>query len=77
MCCQSIANGQQVNVVENGGKQPMVMVSVGKTTDNQDRFMIVGYMPINYTELNSGTAKSWMSSTDIATAVPHTNLLSN
>lgn len=77
MACQSIANGQQVNVVENGGGQPQVQVTVGKTADNVDRFIIVAYMPINYNELHSGTTKTWMAATDIATAAPHSNLLSN
>lgn len=77
MACQSINNGQQTNVTENGGQQPQVQVSVGKTADNLDRFIIVAYLPINYPELNSGTAKAWMSAQDIATAAPHSNLLSN
>jgi hypothetical protein len=75
--CQSISNGQQVNVVENGGQQPQVMVTVGKTADNFDRFIIVCYMPCDYPALNSGTQKTWMAAQDVATAAPHSNLLSN
>lgn len=77
MCCQSIANGQQVNVVENGGQQPQVMVTVGKTADNVDRFIIVAYMPVDYNAIHSGTAKTWMAAQDVAAAAPHSNLLSN
>ena len=77
MCCQSIANGQQVNVVENGGKVPMCMVSVGKTADNEDRYIVVLYLPLDYPGLNSGEQKAWMAAKDVATAPPHSNLTSN
>jgi hypothetical protein len=77
MACQSISNGQQVNVLENTGQQPMVQVQVFKTADNVDRFVVSGYLPLDYAELNSPTAKTWMATKDISEAPPHTNLLSN
>lgn len=77
MCLQSIANGQQTNVVSNQASQPTAQVQVGVTADNETRFIVTTYVPYDLAELNSGTAKTWMAAEDIAEAAPNTNLLSN
>lgn len=77
MCLQSINNGQQVNVVENGGQVPQVQVQLAVTADNADRMIVSAYIPYSLADLNSSTQKAWMAAKDIATAAPHTNLLSN
>lgn len=76
-CCQSIANGIEVNVVANASNVPMAQCQVAVTADNIDRFVLTAYIPVNRDALNSSTAKTWMAATDIATAAPHSNLLSN
>lgn len=76
-CLQSIGNGQQVNVIENGGNVPCAQVQVAITADNVDRFILTAYIPLDSGALNSATAKTWMAAKDIATTTPHTNLLSN
>ena len=76
-CCQSIANGQQVNVVPNQTSVPTAQVQVAVTADNEDRFIITAYLPIDLAQLNSGDAKTWMATKDIAASAPHANLLSN
>jgi len=50
---------------------------VAVTADNVDRFVLTAYIPLNRNELNSGTQKTWMAANDIASAAPHSNLLSN
>lgn len=76
-CLQSIANGQEVNVVENAGSVPTAQCQVSVTADNQSRFILTAYIPVNVAELNSATAKTWMAAQDIASSAPHSNLLSN
>ena len=76
-CCQSIANGQQVNVVPNQTSVPTAQVQVAVTADNEDRFIITAYLPMDLAALNSGDAKTWMATKDIAASAPHANLLSN
>ena len=76
-CCQSIANGQEVNVVENAGSVPTAQCQVSVTADNVDRFILTAYIPVDRDALNSATAKTWMAAKDIATSTPHSNLLSN
>lgn len=76
-CCQSIANGLEVNAVAGAESVPAAQVQIAKTADNVDRAVIVVYLPINYSELNSGTQKTWMAAQDLASAAPHSNLLSN
>jgi len=76
-CCQSIANGQQVNVIENGGNVPAAQVQVAITADNVARFIVTAYVPLDQGDLNSATAKTWMAAKDLASTAPHTNLLSN
>jgi hypothetical protein len=76
-CCQSIANGQQVNVIDSAGNVPMAQCQVSVTADNKDRFILTAYVPVDREALNSATAKTWMAAQDIATAAPHSNLLSN
>jgi len=76
-CCQSISNGQQVNVIDSAGNVPLAQCQVSVTADNQDRFILTAYVPVDREALNSATAKTWMAAKDIATAAPHSNLLSN
>lgn len=76
-CCQSIANGEEVNVVANASSVPTAQCQVAVTADNQDRFVLTAYIKLDRDALNSSTAKTWMAATDIASAAPHTNLLSN
>jgi hypothetical protein len=76
-CCQSIANGQEANVVAGAESVPTAQCQVAVTADNLDRFILTAYIPLDRDELNSGTAKTWMAAKDIASAAPHANLLSN
>ena len=76
-CCQSIANGQQVNVIDTAGQVPIAQCQVSVTADNQDRFILTAYVPVDREALNSSSSKTWMAAKDIAEATPHTNLLSN
>lgn len=76
-CCQSIANGQQVNAVEGVGAVPLCQVQVAVTADNQNRFVISAYVPMNLNQLNDPEEKTWMAARDIAATAPHSNLLSN
>jgi hypothetical protein len=55
----------------------MAQCQVSVTADNQDRFILTAYVPVDREALNSATAKTWMAAQDIATAAPHSNLLSN
>jgi len=76
-CLQSIANGQEANVVAGAASVPTAQCQVAVTADNVDRFVLTAYVPLNRNGLNSGTEKTWMAAQDIAAAAPHTNLLSN
>jgi len=76
-CCQSIANGVEVNAIAGQESVPLAQVQIAKTADNLDRAVIVVYLPIDYNALNAPSAKTWMAASDIAAAAPHTNLLSN
>jgi len=76
-CLQSIANGQEVNVVDGAGSVPIAQCQISVTADNVDRFILTAYVPVTSSALNSATAKTWMAANDIAAAAPHTNLLSN
>jgi|TARA_B100002052_G_C15876109_1_gene597069 hypothetical protein len=76
-CCQSIANGKEVNVVAGTTSTPIAQVQVSKTADNVDRMIVTAYLPVDYDEINSGDKKTWMATQDIATSAPNSNLLSN
>lgn len=76
-CLQSIANGQEANVVAGAASVPTAQCQVAVTADNVDRFVLTAYVPLNRDGLNSGTEKTWMAAQDIAAAAPHTNLLTN
>jgi hypothetical protein len=76
-CLQSIANGEEVNVVANASSVPIAQCQVAVTADNLDRWILTAYIPLDRNGLNSSTAKTWMAANDISTATPHTNLLSN
>lgn len=74
---QSIANGEEVNVVTGTSSVPIAQVQVAVTADNTDRFVLTAYVPMDRNALNSGTQKTWMAALDISAAAPHSNLLSN
>jgi hypothetical protein len=76
-CLQSIANGEETNVVQNTPAVPTAQCQIGVTADNADRFILTAYVPCDRDQLNSPTAKTWMAAKDIALAAPHSNLLSN
>lgn len=76
-CCQSLANGKEVNATPGDQSVPLAQVQVAKTADNVDRAIVVLYLEVDYDELNSGTEKTWMAVKDISSAGPHANLLSN
>ena len=76
-CCQSVANGQEVNVIANQNSVPTAQCQVAVTADNTDRFIVTAYVPLDRDELNSGEQKTWMAAKDIAASAPHENLLSN
>ena len=76
-CCQSIANGQQVDVVVNQAAVPTAQVQVAVTADNVDRFIVTSYVELDRDELNNADAKTWMAAMDISNNAPHANLLSN
>lgn len=76
-CLQSIANGEETNVVQNQPAVPTAQCQVGVTADNRDRFILTAYVPCDRNGLNSATQKTWMAAQDIASTAPHTNLLSN
>jgi hypothetical protein len=52
-------------------------IANGQESDNVDRFVLTAYIPLDRDALNSSTAKTWMAANDIASAAPHSNLLSN
>jgi hypothetical protein len=74
---QSISNGGQVNVITGQANTPIAQVQVAVTADNVERFILSAYIPLDFNALNSPTQKTWMAAKDIATAAPHSNLLSN
>lgn len=74
---QSSANGEEVNVVANQNSVPIAQCQIAVTADNVDRFVLSAYIPCDRNALNSATAKTWMAASDISTAAPHSNLLSN
>lgn len=76
-CCQSVANGEEVNIVAGASSAPIAQCQIAVTADNVDRFILTAYVPLDRDELNSGTAKTWMAAKDISAAAPHANLLSN
>ena len=76
-CCQSIANGKEVNVVAGSTSTPIAQVQVSKTADNVDRMIVTAYLPVDYDAINSGDAKTWMATMDISDADPNSNLLTN
>jgi hypothetical protein len=76
-CLQSIANGEDVNAISGVPSVPIAQCQVAVTADNRDRFVLSAYVPCDRNALNSPTAKTWMAASDIATAAPHSNLLSN
>jgi hypothetical protein len=76
-CLQDTTNGLAVNVVQNAGSVPRCQVQLAKIADGTDTAIIQLYIPINFDDLNSSTAKTWMAALDVATAAPNTVYLSN
>ncbi len=76
-CCQSIANGQQTNVISNSASQPTCQVQLGVVADNTNRFIVTAYVPYDLPALNDPDNKTWMAAKDIAQSLPNDNLLSN
>jgi hypothetical protein len=74
---QDISNGGSVNVIQNEGNVPRCQVQLAKIADGTDTAIVSLYIPINFDELNSTTAKTWMAALDIATAAPNSVYLSN
>lgn len=74
---QDISNGGSVNVIQNEGSVPRVQVQLAKVADGTDTAIISAYLPINFDDLNSTTAKTWMAALDIGTAAPNSVYLSN
>lgn len=77
MCCQDIANGEQVNAVSGLAQTPLVQVQQGVTADNRPRFIVSAYLPVDVPELANPEQKLWMATEDIALAQPHVNFLGN
>lgn len=76
-CLQSISSNQEVLVQQNAAPVPIAQCQFSVTSDGVDRFILSGYLPCDRNAINSPTAKTWMATSDIGTAAPHTNLLSN
>jgi hypothetical protein len=76
-CLQDISNGGQVNVIQNEGNVQRAQVQLSKIADGTDTAIVSVYLPINFDELNSSSAKTWMAALDIGTAAPNSVYLSN
>jgi len=74
---QNIANGQEVNVQQNADPQQIASCSLVTTTDGVYRAMCIAYIPVDQSELNSPTEKTWMAAQDLGTAAPHVSFLAN
>jgi len=74
---QDIANGASVNVIENQGSVPRCQVQLSKIADGTDTAIVSLYLPIDFDELNSTTAKTWMAAKDVSTATPNSVYTSN
>jgi hypothetical protein len=74
---QNTANGADVNVVQGQATQPVANVQLTTLADGTYRAICVIYLPVDESEINSPTAKTWMAAQEINQATPHTNLLSN
>lgn len=76
-CLQDIANGQQVNVVQNDPAALAAQCQFTVTADGVDRAILSAYIPINRVQLNSATQKTWMAANDIALTTPNQVLREN
>jgi hypothetical protein len=76
-CVQSIANGQQTNVITNGAAQPTCQVQLGVVADNTNRFIVTAYVPYDLAGINDPDEKTWMAAQDVALTTPNANLLAN
>lgn len=76
-CLQNTSNGEEINAVQGEGSVPIAQAQIAKTADGRDRAILVAYVPIDYSELNSSTQKTWMAATDLSNAAPASVYLSN
>jgi hypothetical protein len=76
-CCQSIANGIEVSVIDNQMAQPAAQAQLAVTADGVDRFILTAYIPVDRNELNSDSEKTWMAAKSLGTNQPHQNMMSN
>lgn len=74
---QDTTNGATVNVIPNEGSIPRCQVQLSKVADGTDTAIISLYIPINFDDLNSSTAKTWMAALDVSAATPNTIYLNN
>lgn len=74
---QNISNGQEVNVQQNTDAQQIASCSLVVTTDGVYRAMCISYIPMDQSQINNPTEKTWMAAQDISAAAPHTSFLSN
>jgi hypothetical protein len=74
---QDTTNGLAVNVIQNQGSVPRCQVQLSKIADGTDTAIVSLYIPIDWDQINSSTAKSWMAALDVATAAPNSVYLSN
>jgi hypothetical protein len=76
-CLQDTTNGLSVNVISNEGSVPRCQTQLSKIADGTDTAIISLYIPIDWDEINSATAKTWMAAKDVSTADPNAVYLSN
>lgn len=74
---QDTTNGLAVNVIANEGSIPRCQVQLSKIADGTDTAIISLYIPVNFDDLNSPNAKTWMAALDVATAAPNAVYTSN
>jgi hypothetical protein len=70
-------NGLEVNVIRNEGPVPRCQVQLAKVADGTDTAIVSLYIPIDWDQINSATAKSWMAALDVSTANPAAVYTSN
>ena len=76
-CLQSIANGEETNVIQNTAPEQTAQVQTAVVADGTNRFIVTGYVPLDVNALNDANNKTWMAANDIGESAPHVNLLSN
>ena len=76
-CLQSIANGEQTNVLTNTPAEQTAQVQTAVVADGTNRFIVTAYVPLDQDALNDANNKTWMAAKDIGEADPHVNLQTN